>query len=204
MAITSPFDNYGILIGTDWNSNQWKALPTEQDLAQTNMENVKENGIMNTFTNFGHEIFPTDEFGYYWGMLPHQMTTKSDKDRIKDVKVALVRSVNWEDGQNYIVGIYAFAEFTKGRKTSPIPEIEGRLEMNVRSLPSNIHLVKNFVNLTTHTNMAKLLPAGKLTPKKNYSYMKKENVLRILDELTTLNPDDTKLKSIKLKILRSV
>ena len=59
--------NYGILASISWNSLKWSGPPTQEDLTNSKYEWVRENKFMHESLNFGHEIYPAEEDGYYLG-----------------------------------------------------------------------------------------------------------------------------------------
>ena len=77
-------------------------------------------------------------------------------------------------------------------------------ELNVKARHEYIHLLENSINLTTHPFLKKFLPEGKELGKQGYNYLTKANVFSILDAMTNLNPKDSKLKGIKLKLLTTI
>ena len=196
--------NFGILASVDWNSNNWQAAPTAEDLSNSNFGYVVENGLTYTSINFAHEIYPPDSKGYYHGLLPQLWSRMPDKEKSRFVEVAFIKSQNWSDKANYIVGFYAFPQFEKCKKPSPLLDFTNDFELNVKALPKDIHLVKNKINLTTHPDLHKFLPTGKELGKQGYNYLTRDNVFKILDALTSLNPDDKKLSGIKLRLLQSI
>jgi hypothetical protein len=207
MANNSTKEKYfGILASVDWNSNKWQEVSTEEDLDKSNFGHVVEHGITYTSLNFGHEKYPIDENGYYSGLLPQLWTKTPDGEKSKLVDVVFIKSKNWEDSQTYIVGFYAFPIFKKGKKSSPIDSFTGDFEVNIKSLPKNIHLLddKGYINLNTHSALKKFLPEGKKLGKQGYNYLTKENVYKILDEMTKLNLNDQKLHGIKRWLLTSI
>ncbi|TSA32799.1 MAG: hypothetical protein D4R64_15270 [Porphyromonadaceae bacterium] len=197
--------NYGILTSIDWNSFQWQAESSPADISHSNYGYVIENGITFTFLNFGHEIYPTDEKGYYRGLVPQLWSREPDKDKVRYVEIVFMKSQNWQDKQNYIVGFYAFPIFGKCNMPSPVPSFPREFELNVKAFPNDIHLLENYINLTAHPELqSAILPKGKLLGKQGYNYLTKENVFKILDIMTTLNPTDVRLKGIKYRVIQSI
>lgn len=195
---------FGILVSIDWNSNQWEDLSTQEDLDHSNFGFVKEHGITFTSLNFAQDKYPTDLKGYYQGLLPQLWSRTPDKEKSKYVEVVFIKSQNWEDKQNYIIGMYAFPIFEKGTKPSPIKSFPINFEINVKALPKDIHLLSNYINLTSHPDLKKFLPKDKELGKQGYNYLTKENVFKILDVMTVLNPTDSKLSSIKLRLINLI
>jgi hypothetical protein len=196
--------NFGILASIDWNSNEWKAAPTAADLSNSNFGYVVENGLTYTSLNFAHEIYPPDSKGYYFGLLPQLWSRMPDKEKSRFVEVVFIKSQNWSNKANYLVGFYAFPQFEKCRKPSPLKDFTNEFELNVKAFPEDIHLLKNKIDLNTHPDLNKFLPSGKELGKQGYNYLTRDNVFKILDALTFLNPDDKKLSGIKLRLLQSI
>lgn len=195
---------YGILAAVDWNSNNWQGLSTAEDLEKANFNFVKEIDITYTSLNFGHLLFPADNAGYYRGFLPHLFSKSPDADKSRHVAIIFIKSKDWHDGNTYLVGFYAFPIFKKERVVSPIPEITHDFETNIKSLAKHIHLLEHRINLSSHEEAIKFLPNDKKPGKMGYNYMNRINVEKLLDVMTTHNPDDKKLSSIKLSILRAL
>ena len=196
--------NFGILASVDWNSNNWQAAPTSEDLASSNFGYVVENGITFTSLNFAHDIYPPNSKGFYYGLLPQLWSRMPDKEKSRYVEVVFIKSQNWLDKVNYIVGFYAFPQFEKCKKPSPLTDFPNDFELNIKAFPKDIHLVKNKINLNIHPDLKKFLPKDKELGKQGYNYLTNNNVFKILDALTALNPDDKKLSSIKLRLIQSI
>jgi hypothetical protein len=195
---------YGILAAVDWNSNNWQAPSTPADLEKANFSFVNEQDITYTALNFGHLLFPADSEGYYRGFLPHLFSKSPDAEKSRHVAVIFIKAKDWHDGNTYLVGFYAFPTFKKERVASPLPEIDYAFETNIKSLPKHIHLLEHPINLSSHEEVIKFLPNDKKPGKMGYNYMNRINVEKLLDVITTQNPDDKKLSSIKLNILRAL
>ena len=127
-----------------------------------------------------------------------------DKVKSRYVEVVFIKSQNWLDKVNYIVGFYAFPQFEKCKKPSPLTDFTNDFEFNIKAFPKDIHLLKNKINLNTHPDLKKFLPKDKELGKQGYNYLTNNNVFKILDALTALNPDDKKLSSIKLRLIQSI
>ena len=196
--------NFGILASMDWNSNDWKEQPTEDDLNHSNFGYVVDHGFTHTSLNFAHEKYPADDKGYYFGLLPQLWSKMPDKEKARYVEIVFIKAQDWGDKQNYIVGFYAFPIFVKCIRPSPIPSITMDFELNVKALPKDIHLLDNHINLTTSQDLQKFLPKGKELGKQGYNYLTKENVFKILDKMTELNPKDKKLSGIKYRLIISI
>lgn len=191
--------NLGILTSIDWNSNSWNALPSEDDIKNSKFSYVEENNLTHTYLNFGHTDFPSDNDGYFYGLLP-QLWSKTPQS--KDIQVIFIKSQNWHDKKMYIVGLYLFPLFERKVLAPEIPGMPSR-EINVKALAENIHLLESFVELKPDIGK-RILPKGKALGKQGFNYLRKENVLKIFDEMTEHGPNDKRLKGIKFKFLKSI
>ncbi|RZJ53275.1 MAG: hypothetical protein EOO44_09055 [Flavobacterium sp.] len=196
--------NFGILASIDWNSNKWQDIATDKDLSHSNFGYVVDTGLTFTSLNFAHNIFPVDDKGYYWGLLPQLWSKMPDKEKAKFVEVVFIKSQNWEDKQNYIVGFYSFPIFERTIKPSPLPSFKTDFELNVKAYPNDIHLLENYINLTSNPDLKKYLPKDKELGKQGYNYLTKDNVFKILDAMSKLNPEDRTLSGIKLRLIKSI
>ena len=196
--------NYGILTSIDWNSNNWKDVPAEEDQNSLNLGYVSENGLTYTSLNFGHDIYPADDEGYYHGFLPQFRSQGLDENKSKYVEVFFVKSQDWRDKQNHIVGLYVKPILKMGIKPSPIASFSDDIEVNVKALPKNIHLLENFINLTGNPELKKFISKGKDAGKQGFNFLSKENVFKILDAMSKLNPGDLKLQGLKYRIITSI
>lgn len=195
----------GILASIDWNSHLWRDLPSDEDIRRANYGYVKVNEVTFTCLNFANDIYVPDKDGYYFGLLPQMWSRTPDKTKARHLIVVFQKSHNYNDGINYIVGLYAFPLFEHKVIPSPIPEkMPGTFEVNVKSLPSDIHLLQNFIPLNSEEKLRKFLPKGKQLGKQGFNYLEKANVLSILDACTAMNPSDVKLSRIKYRILKEI
>ena len=193
---------FGILASIDWNSNKWQESPTKEDLEKIKFGFVEENNKTYTAINFGHEKYPTDENGYYAGLLPQLFTRTPDKEKSKFVNIVVLKATNWKDNKTYIVGFYAFPIFEKGKKPSPIESFKEDFETNIKAFPHDIYLLENPIQLH-NDNEGRFLPEGKKLGKQGYNYLTKENVINILDAMTDKN-DFPKLRGTKIRLLESM
>ncbi len=196
--------SYGILAAIDWNSNDWQGPSTPEDLEKANFTFVKENDVTNASLNFGHTVFPADENGYYRGFLPHLFAKTPDAEKSKTVKIVILKSKDWHDGNTYIVGFYAFPTFKRERIKPPVDEMPEEMETNIKSLVKHIHFLENRVNLSVPSEITKSLPKDKKPGKMGYNYLNQISIERLLDVMSALNPDDKKLSSIKLNLFKAM
>jgi hypothetical protein len=197
-------NNFGILASIDWNSNQWKGLPTKEDIENSSYSAVKESGISYSCINFGHEVFPVEYNGYYAAILPQIAAKSIDNIKAKYVSVVFLKSHNYIDNQNYIIGFYEFPVLKRRTKESPLEGLAGSIECNLMALPNDIYLLENPVNLETIPSLNKYLPEGKEMGKSGFSFLSKPTVLNVLDEMSKANPGDNKLSGKKLRIFKAV
>ena len=197
--------NRGILAALDWNTNMWSNAATSEDIKNSTFDFVKTFGFSFTCLNFGNTIFPSDAKGIYQGLIPHLWNKQVNKDEASKVKIVFLKSKNYNDGNTYIVGFYAFPIFKPTqKKLSPLESFKGDFMYNIESKKEDIHLLKNFINLSEEKNISKFLPKDKELGKRGYNYLTKQNVELILDKMTELNPVDKSLSKLKLSILKSI
>lgn len=198
-----PEKNYGILTSVDWNSKKWQAR-SEEDLPHVDYSFVKETGLTFTSLNFGQDLYPSDEKGYYSGLLPQLYTKTLNKANSKDLIVTFIKSKDWHNGNTYIVGLYAFPLFKKGKKSVIINGVTYSFDYNVMSLQKNIHQIDNYINLDTHPESKKFIPNDKEFGKQGFNYLTHFNVGKLLDAMEEHNSNDTKLRSIKGNLLMAI
>ena len=117
----------------------------------------------------------------------------------------LVKSKNYNDKKTYIVGFYAYPVFCFTQKMpSPILNFTGEFMYNLEATPCDIHYLDVKINLTDDKEAKKYIPSDKEFGKRGYNYITKQNVEKLLDKITLLNPNDKKFSKIKLSILRSM
>ena len=196
--------NFGMLEGVDWNSFHWSNHSSEEDLANSQFQFVTEFRKTYTSLNFGHEIYPPDDKGYYHGLLPHIWSRRLNPENSKHVCVVFMKSVNYHNEKHYLIGFYAFPEFEKSRRLSPIQGDDFVFESNIKARPDHIIYLKSHLDITDHPEERKLLPPGKKQGKRGFNYLNGANVLKILDLMTGLNPDDRKLSKVKLQIIQEI
>ncbi len=196
---------FGMIVALDWNSNEWRDIATELDVENASFDYVKETKFSFTCVNFGHEKFKTNENGLYRGLIPHLWDSKPNQEESRNVKIVFMKSRNYNDKKTYIVGFYAFPVFLSTQETeSPISNYNGKFMYNLEAKPIDIHYLDNKINLSDDKDANKYIPSNKNYGKMGYNYITKQNVEKILDRLTILNPNDKKLSRIKLSVLKSM
>ncbi len=194
--------NFGILTSISWNSNGWSGPATKEDVSKSNYEWVKENHRMVEDLNFAYTIYPAEPDGTFIAYTP-MLDRKPSEEESKYVEIVFFRSLNYHINQNLIVGFYAFPEIGRFIRKAE-HEIYRRYEEggNVKSKTEHIVRFDNPIPVSdTIVKSFKYLPEGKKLGQQGFNYLHYDNVLRILDRASILNPDDQKLKSIKLKFL---
>jgi hypothetical protein len=194
----------GILAAQDWNSYQWSQGSSKEDLENTSFGFAGNDTINATDLNFGHEQYSTDEQGFYLGVLPQFNTKAPDRAKVKDVKIVFLKSRNWQDGETYLVGFYANPSFIKGLRPIAIENVEAEAEFHMKALPKDIHLLEQPVPLSDNKHLKGFVPKGKDLSKQAINFLSREQVLKIMDEISIANPHDNKYKGIKFRMMRSL
>ena len=140
--------NFGILASIDWNSNNWSNIPTDSDINNSVYKFLRQNKYSYTFLNFGHNIYPTNENGYYQGLLPCLYTKSPNPQKVNMINVVFIFSKNWNDYKKYIVGLYAFPKFEKATKPSPIIDFNRDIHIYKKITPTLRKTIKNCVELS--------------------------------------------------------
>jgi len=193
--------NFGIMASMSWNSKKWAAPATEEDINNSNYEYVKENGRMHEDLNFAHEILPCEEDGTFIAYTPMFNNLPSSEES-KYVEIVFFRSLNYHTKQNCIMGYYAFPYIDKHERMANHKLYKKYDWGNVASLPENIVLFDNPIEISNEILLKEhYVPKGKKLGQQGFNYLTYENVIRILDKATALNPTDTKTKKIKFTFL---
>ena len=193
--------NIGILASMSWNSKRWCSTATVEDTKHSNFDYVKENGWMHEDLNFAHEILPCESDGKFIAYTPMFNKFPSETES-KYVDIVFFRSVNYNTKKNSIIGFYAFPDIKHHNRLANHKLYKNYDYGNVASLPENIVLFKTTIEISNEiADKENYIPTGKKLGQQGFNYLKYENVLKLLDKATQLNPDDSKLKRIKLKFL---
>lgn len=194
--------NIGILASINWNSKKWADYATKKDIDNSKFAYVIEYERAHEDLNFGHEKFPIEKDGYYIGYTSMFNKLPSVTES-KYVDIIFFKSHNHKTKKNYIVGFYAFPIIGDVLRKAIHDYFDEYNGGNFKSVPEHILLLKNPIEISNEINeKERYLPFGKLLGQQGFNYLTKENVFRILDKATQLNPEDKKLKSIKFKILK--
>ena len=195
----------GMIVALDWNSNKWKDEATPTDIKKCTFSYVKATKFSFTCINFGHEVYQASSKGMYRGLIPHLWDSMPNQDESRNVKIVFMKSKNYNDKKTYIVGFYAYPVFCFTQKMpSQILNYTGEFMYNLEAKPTDIHYLDNKINITDDKEAKKYIPNNKEYGKMGYNYITKQNVEKLLDKMTLLNPDDKKLSKIKLSLLKSM
>jgi hypothetical protein len=212
-AMTSP--NYvGALMSQEWNSNRWNGYPADGDIRNANHDYVQEENFTHTYLNFGHENYPKDKEGYYWGLLPPLWNRVMAMHNVPKMRIIFLRARNHEKMASFIVGFYSFPtihnKVKKLEKANPLNPKEGFpkvIKVNIKAKPEDIHIVANYLKIdneiATKEN-CRLVPENKLLSNQGFNYLTAENVRNILQSLVKLNANDTKLSEIQDRLLKEL
>ena len=190
-------DNVGIIAAISWNSNHWKKTATKTDIDNSNFAYVKENGWMHEDLNFAHEILPCEEDGTYVAYTP-MFNNMPAPHESQNVEIVFFRSLNYHSNKQFIVGFYAHPYIDRYDRLVEHKLYEKYDWGNVAAAPEHIVYFKNAVEISNEIVLTtNFLPKGKKIGQQGFNYIHYDNVLKILDKATELNPEDNKLKKIK-------
>jgi len=192
-------DFTGILASIDWNSNKWANIPTDDDIDNNDYVFVRNNRYSYTFLNFGHNIYPTNENGYYQCFLPCFYSKNVNSKKANFINVAFIFSKNWNDKKKYIVGLYAFPKFEKSTKPSPFDSFNRDIMVNMMSFPEDIHFLEKKYELENPLQNG-ILPPGKQLSRQGFNYLTRNNILDIFKRIILINPNDEYLKNIASRV----
>lgn len=189
--------NRGIIVRVDWNEFKWEK-PTN-NIDQLNFGYAIENNISHTAFNFAHEIYPCNNDGYWQGLIPAFHSKTPNKEDINNIEIIFLVS-NFEHN-DYLIGLYAFPKFGKGKRKKLIPNFENYDLVNIAALPENILRLESYIDINLMNQRRSL--GEKEISNQGFTYLNSSNIGYILDKCTELNPS-SKLSSIKLKILKKI
>ena len=187
----------GIIVRIDWNDNKWEKPSNNLDNAN-NFGFVRDNNISHTSFNFAHEIYSPEPNGLWYGLIPAFGSKTPDPIKIRDLKVVFIIS-NYEH-KDLIVGLYSFPIIGNSKRTIKVPDYIEYDWINIGSNPKNILRLENYVEINS-LNLKKALGNQKISLR-GWNYIEDENVGYIFDSIQKANPENEKLKQIKLRCLR--
>lgn len=188
--------NYGIIASISWNSNKWQDDPTERDLKVSKYDFVKENAHMHESLNFGHEIYPIEEDGFFIAYTPMFNRLPKIENSAYVSIVFFISSDYQHDNRKCIVGFYGFPEIDEWfPREAEHEKFAGYDGGNVKSLVENIIYLDNHVIINNENVVElQLLPEGKKISQMGFNYLNSDNVLNILKIAYQQNPQNNKLK----------
>jgi 5-methylcytosine-specific restriction protein A len=181
-------EHFGILTGISWNSYGWNYPASKEDLRLTQYESAKINKIQHEDLNFAHYDIPAEKDGWFIGYSPLMNAMPALKFR-KEVKIIILRSHDYRQNQNFIVGYYLFPEIDHYKRAQMGRGLNKYSFGNFRSKPEHICLLH--VPVPFNSSMCiekKLLPEGKEMANRKFNYLSKANVENILQLVLDLNP----------------
>lgn len=189
-------ENFGILASISWNSNDWSDEPTTEDLKASKYDYVKDNARMHESLNFGHEIYPSEDNGFYIGYTP-MFNRPPAPENSKNVRIVFFMSSDYRNNnRKTIVGFYGnpfFGEWFE--RTAEHPKFNNYNDGNILAKPKDIiYFNKPIVIDNEKVGEYKLLPNGKKISQQGFNYLNSENVYNIISIALGLNPKNIKLK----------
>lgn len=195
-------NNFGIIAAISWHSNHWADDPEDEDLDKSKFKYVQDNDHMHESLNFGHEKYPAEEDGGYIAYTP-MFNRLPGIESSKYVTVVFFKSFDYHVKKNFIVGFYAFPEIDEFERKADHPMYNEYDWGNVKSDPKNIVYLNNKIEIDNDIASIKgYLPKQTKLGQQGFNYLHSDNVMKILDQATKLNPDDWKLKAVKSSILK--
>jgi hypothetical protein len=188
--------HFGILASVDWNSNNWKKYPTQEDLQNSDFAYVKEHNHTFSYLNFAHKDYPGLHEGEYEALIPHFWSELPTPENSRFVNVVFIKSKNYHNARTYIVGLYAFPKFVRKQKLVQSEDRIETIDVNLISKKEDILLLNKPFDITEEKTLLQILPRGKKAGKMKYNYLTSGNVKKILDFIRDINPEMIELKSI--------
>ena len=188
------YNHFGILGSVDWNSNQWKGLPTDEDISNSNFGYTNDTQETYTFLNFDIDNYEDPE-ELHSGLVPHIHSGNPVPEKKSAVKIVFIKSTSYHDKQAYIVGYYLFPEIKNHKTPSDFPQFCDFMEYCMKSKVKHINMLENRININTECDLTELLPHQRSMGRMGYNYMSLKNVKYLMKIAIVKNPHDQKLKS---------
>ena len=189
--------NFGILASISWNSNEWTDDPTTEDLKASKYNFVKDNAHMHESLNFGHEIYPSEDDGFFIGYTP-MFNRPPSKENSRNVRIVFFSSSNYRNNnKKTIVGFYGNPIFDGGwvERIAKHPKFDKYDSGNILARPEDIIYFNNPIiidNIIVQENG--ILPTGKKISQQGFNYLNSDNVYNLISIALGLNPKNKKLK----------
>jgi 5-methylcytosine-specific restriction protein A len=190
-------ENFGIITSISWNSNDWKKPSTDADRDASKYGYVQESDHTHEDLNFGHEVYPSEEDGYYIAYSPIFNRLPSAENS-KNVSIVFLISTDYGDEKKRkIVGCYGHPEIGAFSREAKHKSFEKYDFGNIKSYPENIIYFKNPIEINKeNSEQLKLLPEGKKISQQGFNYLHSDNVLNILRLAYQANPTDEKFVTL--------
>ena len=188
--------NYGILSSISWNSNNWANQATQDDLKKSKYDYVKDNAHMHEDLNFGHDVLPSEEDGYYIGYTP-MFNRPPDTENSKNVNIVFFVSSDYRNSnRKTIIGFYGFPIFGEWfKRTAKHKLFRIYDDGNIKAFPENIIYFENPIVINNdNVHEKNLLPYGKKISQQGFNYLNSDNVYNLIVLALKLNPKNKKLK----------
>lgn len=187
-----------ILVRIDWNENNWE-IPTD-NFEDVNFRYVIENGISHTAFNFAHNNYEPEPDGLWYGFIPAFFSKTPDISKTRNIKVLFMISVN--EGNTYLVGVYAFPKIGSKTRQNLIPNHENINQINIGTEPSNVYRLNNYININT-LDINRILGDNQELAIMGWNYLNNNGVSYLLDKID-YSEQQNSFKKIKFSILKSM
>ena len=101
--------------------------------------------------------------------------------------------------KDYIVGLYAFPKIGNKKRKNQIEGYAFYDLINIGAEPINILRLDNYLDLIT-LNLKKALGNQQISLR-GWNYIEKQNICYLFDSIQKINPENEKLKQVKLRCL---
>lgn len=199
-------NNFGILASISWNSNNWSDEPTTEDLKASKYDYVKNKAHMHESLNFGHQIYPSEDNGFYIGYTP-MFNRPPKSENSKNVRIVFFTSRDYKNNnRKKIVGFYRnpiFGDWVE--RNAKHPKFKKYNNGNILAKPKNIIYFKNPILIDNEkVNEYRLLPKGKKISNQGFNYLDSQNVYNIISLALGLNPEIKQLKKFVDSFLHTI
>ena len=197
-------EKFGVMASITWNSNQWKGEPTEEDLASSKYDYVKDHAEALECLNFATDIRPAEIEDWFIGYSPIL------KNRLPKAAIQILFLISTDHangGTRYVVGIYGFPQLKFWFKRNPSlhPDYKKYHSGSFRSKVEDIVLLDSYLPITNSSVQKEgFLPEGKQISQQGWNYLHSDNVENLLSYVLKLNPNNQALIRLMLKLQLNV
>lgn len=185
-----------------WNSNRWKGEPTEEDLASSKYDHVRDYAEAHESLNFAFDTLPTEKNDWFIGYSPI-LNRRLPKSEYNIQILFLISTDHQNGGTRYVVGVYGFPQFKFWFNRSPKlhPFYVKYDTGSFRSKVEDIVLFDNYLPINNLTVQHEgYLPEGKQISQQGWNYLHSDNVENLLGYALSFNPENTALKRLMNKL----